>query len=92
MLYHAWHVWRYWHEVLRVPGSIAGFAQRRRLWLDARFVDGDDGQYERDSLRHPGSDAGSNLVCSLPSPAEFQPVFSLNNILTTRKMFVHQEM
>ena len=43
-------------------------AHRLRLWLDARFVDGDGGQYGRDSLYHLGSAAGSSPAGSPPCP------------------------
>jgi hypothetical protein len=59
------------------PNRTAGSAHRPRHWLDARYVDGDDGRYRLGSLHHHVSDTGSGPSGSrLCLPGDPQPVCS----------------
>lgn len=59
------------------PNRTVSSAHRLRHWLDARYVDGDDGRYRLGSLHRHGSDTGSGPNGSrLCLPAKLQHVCS----------------
>jgi hypothetical protein len=75
VLRHALGAWSFWHECSSAKSHRprVSSAHRLRHWLDARYVDGDDGRYGLGSLHRHGSDAGSSPSGSrLCLPAKLQ--------------------